>query len=182
MAKLISGQLVPGDDYGLLCSAIGIHLLDFDLFRAPAHAGQPLWCFEMRDADTPAVRLGQELALHLVEMRKADRQRECLPPALADWIILFEHWQEEDLMATIADGPVLKARDKLKQLSADTEARRLAFVREEGLEQGRKEGEDQALRTTAVNLIRHSDLDDAAIAAATGLTTAEIAALRKARP
>ncbi len=128
-----------------------LDLLDFDLFRGPDHADQALWCFEMRDADRPSVRLGQELSLYLVEMRKADRQRDRLPPTLADWIILFEHWQEEALMATITDEAVLKARDKLGRLSADAETRRLAFVRERALldeasllkdarEEGREEG------------------------------------------
>jgi predicted transposase/invertase (TIGR01784 family) len=189
LAKLISNQLLAGDDYGLLCPAIGIHLLDFDLFRDPRHAQQALWCFEMRDADTPTVTLGQEMALYLIEMKKADRIRERLPPALAAWITLFEHWQEDDLMATITHEPVRKARDKLVTLSADAETRRLAFVRERALldeasllkdarEEGREEGKDAARRETALNLIRQSSLDDAAIAAATGLDATAVAALR----
>ena len=70
---------------------------------------------------------------HLVELPKADRQRHLLPAALADWIILFKHWQEEHLMATITDEAVRKASAKLEALSADAEARRLAFVRERAL-------------------------------------------------
>ncbi len=197
LAKLISNQLLAGDDYGLLCPAIGIHLLDFDLFRDPEHADQATWCFEMRDADTPAVTLGQEMALYLIEMKKADRIRERLPAPLAAWITLFEHWQEDDLMATITHEPVRKARDKLAALSADAETRRLAFVREralldeasllkdareegreEGREAGREEGMDAARRETAVNLIQQSNLNDVAIAAATGLEPAAVAALR----
>jgi hypothetical protein len=105
-------------------------------------------------------------------------------------------------MNQIADEPVRAAFDKLKTLSADTEARRLAFVREralhdeasllkdardEGREEGRKEGleigwdqgQAAALRQTATNLIRATALDDAAIAAITGLEVAEIGALRE---
>ncbi len=95
-----------------------------------------------------------------VEMKKADRLRDRLPPALADWIVLFEHWHEEHFMATITDSAVLKARDKLEALSADAEARRLAFVRERALldeasllKDARGEGEKAALRRTAANLI-----------------------------
>ena len=61
-------------------------------------------------------------------------------------------------MSTITDEPALAAYDKLKSVSADAEARRLAFVREralhdeasllqdareEGREQGREEGREE---------------------------------------
>ncbi len=182
--------------YGELQPAIGIHLLDFDLFQDLAHQDQALWCFEMRDAARPTVTLGQELQLNLIELRKADRLQQTAG-ALGAWITLFEHWQEEDTMAQIVDPPVRAALDKRKTLSADAEARRPAFVREralrdersllkdaweegreEGLEAGREEGR-AALRLTAINLIRGTDLSDAAIAAITGLGVDELAALRR---
>ena len=146
----------------------------------------------MRDAARPAVTLGQELQLNLIELRKADRLQQTAG-ALGAWITLFEHWQEEDTMAQIVDPPVRAALDKLKTLSADAEARRLAFVREralrdersllkdareEGLEAGREEGR-AALRLTAINLIHGTDLSDAAIAAITGLGVDDLAALRR---
>lgn len=78
--------LDPKNNYSLPCPAIGIDLLKFDLFRDLQHAEQALCCFEMRDADTPEVRLGEEMALHMLEMRKADRTFERLPPSLATWL------------------------------------------------------------------------------------------------
>jgi hypothetical protein len=54
----------PRDAYERLCPVVGIHLLDFDLFRAQEHRGQAVWCFEMRDLDTPNVCLGDELQLN----------------------------------------------------------------------------------------------------------------------
>lgn len=86
----------------------------------------------MRDRDTPSVRLGEELQLHVVELRKAELLGQ-LPSALSAWITLFEHWQEEHTMSAITDEPTRRAYDKLKALSADDEARRLAFVRERAL-------------------------------------------------
>jgi hypothetical protein len=62
--------------------------------------------------------------LHLIELRKADRLR-LAPALLAAWITLFEHWQEDDTMSQLTDKPVRAAFDKLKHLSADTEARRV---------------------------------------------------------
>ena len=148
----------------------------------------------MRDAERPAVTLGQELQLNLIELRKADRLQQT-GGALGAWITLFEHWQEEETMSRIADPPVRAALDKLKTLSADAEARRLAFVREralhdevsllkdareEGRDLGREEGRTETLRLMAVNLIRGTGLDDAAIAAITGLSVDDLAALRRA--
>ena len=89
-------------------------------------------------------------------------------------------------MSQIADEPVRAALDKLKHLSADAETRRLAFVRERALrdersllKDAREEGKAEALRQTAINLIRASGLDDATIAAATGLSVNDIGALRQ---
>jgi len=141
----------------------------------------------MRDAETPTVTLGQELQLHLIELRKADRLQRATG-ALGAWIALFEHWQEDHTMSQTANEPVRAALDKLKHLSADAETRRLAFVRERALrdersllKDARKEGRAEALRQTrtAINLIRSSDLDDAAIAAATGLSVTDIGDLRQ---
>ena len=109
-------------------------------------------------------------------------------------------------MSQIANEPVRAALDKLRHLSADAETRRLAFVREralhdersllkdareegreqgreegraEGREEGKEQGKTEALRQTASNLIRSSRLDDATIAAATGLTVTNISGLRQ---
>ncbi len=193
LARLIGGQLVSGDDYAELKPAVGIHLLDFDLFTDPAHQDQAVWCFEMRDADRPAVALGQEMQLNLIELRKADRLPH--PPGpLSDWITLYRHWQEEQTMSQIQDPSVLAAFDRLQALSADAETRRLAFVRERALrdersllrearEDGRKEGRDEgrteALTETARNLVRTTTLDDSTIAAATGLPITVVTALRQ---
>jgi len=94
-------------------------------------------------------------------------------------------------MSRIADPPVRAALDKLRTLSADAEARRLAFVRERALhdevsllkdarEEGWEAGRTETLRLTAINLIRGTDLDDTAIAAITGLSVDDLALLRRA--
>ena len=74
---------------------------------------------------------------------------------LADWVAYFEHWQEDSVMSAITHKPIQQALQHLQDLSADEEARRLAFVREralrdekselrvarqEGREEGRQEG------------------------------------------
>jgi hypothetical protein len=113
--------------------AVGIHLLDFDLFTASeAQRNQATWRFEMRDERQPEVSLGNSLQLNLIELKKADQLGSCQGP-LAAWVMFFEHWREELKMATIAHEPVLQAMNRIRRLSADEEAQRLAFVRERAL-------------------------------------------------
>ncbi len=86
----------------------------------------------MRDSVLPEVKLGDELQLNIIELRKADRLHVC-SESLQVLITFFEHWQEEHIMANIDYEPVQQAMEKLKQLSADEETRRMAFVREKAL-------------------------------------------------
>ncbi|MTW19876.1 Rpn family recombination-promoting nuclease/putative transposase [Allochromatium palmeri] len=161
LARTLSRQLGTGEDYDELRAVVGIHLLDFDLFTAtPAQKAQALWRFEMRDRDQPTVTLGNVLQLNLIELRKADRLGLGSGP-LSGWVTFFEHWREEQRMATIDHAPIQDALSRVRQLSADEEARRLAFVREralrdevsflkearqEGFQQGRQEGRQEGLQ------------------------------------
>ena len=70
--------------------------------------------------------------MNLVELNKADRLR-LSPGPLRAWITFFKHWQEDLTMAAIDHQPVQHAMNRIRQLSADEEARRLAFVRERAL-------------------------------------------------
>ncbi|THF65698.1 Rpn family recombination-promoting nuclease/putative transposase [Pseudothauera nasutitermitis] len=157
LARLLAGQLNGGEDYTRLKPVIGIHLLDFTLFDEPAQAH---WCFELRDRRQPRILLGEELQLNVLELPKADRLLAHSHGVLADWVTWFEHWQEDDRMRHITHEPVLQAQDYLDALSANDEARRLAFVREralrdektelkvareEGLAKGRMEGQSAVL-------------------------------------
>jgi hypothetical protein len=58
LARMPAGQSIAGDDDTEVKPAIGIRLLDFDLFEAPGQAHQALWRFEMRDGKTPTVTPG----------------------------------------------------------------------------------------------------------------------------
>jgi predicted transposase/invertase (TIGR01784 family) len=56
LARTFVQPLRAGGEYETLKSAIGIHLLDFELFPDPTQAH---WCFEMRDRHQPSVTLGR---------------------------------------------------------------------------------------------------------------------------
>ncbi|MED5296059.1 Rpn family recombination-promoting nuclease/putative transposase [Salinicola sp. LHM] len=197
LARTLGSQLSAGEDYQELRATVGLHLLDFDLFTATnAERQQAIWRFEMRDERQPSISLGNILQMNLIELNKADRLG--LPEGpLCAWITFFKHWQEELTMANIAHEPVKKAMSRIRELSADEEARRLAFVREralrdevsllndakrEGLEEGEKlglnKGERLGVEKTARNLITLGVLSDEQIAEATGLTVADVEGLR----
>jgi len=133
LARTLGSQLSAGEDYQELRASVGLHLLDFDLFMGTeAERKQAIWRFEMRDERQPDVSLGNILQMNLIELNKADRLG--LPEGpLRAWITFFKHWQEELTMANVAHEPVKKAMSRIRELSADEETRRLAFVRERAL-------------------------------------------------
>lgn len=160
LARTLSEQIQRGQDYELLKPAIAIHFLAHDLFDDP---GQADWRFELRDRRQPAIRLGQELQLHIIELPKADRLG-CLPAALSAWVACFQHGWEEASMKDITHEPVREAVGRLKVLTMDEDARWRAYAREkaiadnaaalayatrtgveQGLEQGRRQGESALL-------------------------------------
>ena len=132
LAHALTGQLGGGQDYHLLKGAIGIHLLDFELFDGPGQQNQAIWCFEMRDRQQPSIKLGDELQLNIIEMRKADRLK-LAPPELADLLTFFEHWKEESIMSQIESAPIQQALAQLKALSADAATREIAWNRQRAL-------------------------------------------------
>ena len=124
------------------------------------------------------------MQMNLVEFTKADRLGLTSGPLRA-WITFFKHWQEELIMAKFTHEPVQQAMNRLRELSADAETRRLAFVRERALHDevsllndAKREGREEAREEFARNLIAMNLLTDEQIATASGLTEAQIKALR----
>ena len=189
LARTVGLQLSIGEDYHELRASIGLHLLDFDLFTdSEAERQQAIWRFEMRDETQPAISLGNILQMNLIELNKADRLG--LPEGpLRAWITFFKHWQEELTMANLKHEPVKKAMSRIRELSADEEARRLAFVRERALRdevsflndaetRGRQEGQHEAREEAARNLISRTEMDDQTVAEIAGLDVNEVSVLR----
>ncbi len=145
LAKTLAGQLKSGEPYVALKPVIGIHLLGYDLF---SNQEQAIWCFEMRDRNTPHVRLGSELQLNILELDKADRlakagklpqQANPASTALNAWVQYFQHWKEDNIMNQIAHPPVQDAIEQLKSLSSNEETRYLVERRERALKTERTE-------------------------------------------
>jgi predicted transposase/invertase (TIGR01784 family) len=169
LASTLAKQLSQGQNYDLIKPVIGIHLLDFDLFAAPAQMQQAHWCFELRDRWQPATRLGAELELNIIELAKADRLHKAGAQGLNAWVTFFEHWKEDSTMSQLTYPPVQQALEVLKDLSADDETQRKAFVREralrdeisklasarmEGLQEGEKRGKQEGLQEAKTKMIQ----------------------------
>jgi predicted transposase/invertase (TIGR01784 family) len=163
LAHALIGQLGGGQDYHLLKGVIGIHLLDYELFNGPEQQTQAVWCFEMRDRLQPDVKLGDELQLNIIEMRKADRLK-LASHELADLLTFFEHWQEETTMNQMTSAPIQQAMAQLRALSADTATRQTAWNRERALiseiterraerEEGRQEGRQEGTLETKITML-----------------------------
>ena len=163
LAKLLSQELKAGQDYSEAKPVIAIHLVDFELFTADdPQQGQAHWHFEFRDRRQPAVRLGDQLELHLIELPKADRLGLAAHQEadLAAWVSFLKHWQDEGRMSSLNSPAVDEAMQELKRISADEDERYRALAREralsdavtdrnaarrEGLEEGKLEGEAAVL-------------------------------------
>lgn len=185
LARTLGTQLNAGDDYQELRASVGLHLLDFDLFtESESERQQAVWRFEMRDEAQPNISLGNILQMNLIELNKADHLG--LPEGpLRAWITFFKHWQEELTMANVEHEPVKKAMSRIRELSADEEARRLAFVRERALRDevsllndAKTEGQREARQEMARNLINRTEMNDQMIAEIAGLAVEEVSALR----
>lgn len=96
-----------------------------------------------------------QFQLHVLELRKLDRQRGELTGTLRDWILWFRHWHEDGIMNDIRHPPIHKASEQLQRLSNDEEtwwqalARRrvildeasfMASARREGVQDGIEQG------------------------------------------
>lgn len=95
LGRLYGTQLESGQDYGRLMPVIGIHFLDYEHFAAYPDLH---FCFELREAQRPELRLTHDLALHLFELPKLNRQGA---PAvwgdpLWEWLHFLNSAHQED--------------------------------------------------------------------------------------
>ncbi|MCO7636785.1 Rpn family recombination-promoting nuclease/putative transposase [Pseudomonas sp. S 311-6] len=128
LARNLSDQLQHGRDYRHLRPAIGISLLDHELF--PDYPQQADWHFTLRDTRHPGVQLGQAMQVHIIELPKAERLHG-YPSALPDWVACLRHNLDDDRMSQITHPPVQDALKHLQGMYSD-EALRLAAERRFG--------------------------------------------------
>ncbi|MCP4351492.1 MAG: hypothetical protein GY795_39000 [Desulfobacterales bacterium] len=123
-----------------------------------------------RDFRYPKLRLTDDFALYIFELRKFEKKRKAgliSGDNTGDWLYFFNHACEEGdkSMITHYKNPAIhKAFNILETLSADDEVRRLAEMRERALKneiselaaakrEGREEGRELEKKDTAKKLI-----------------------------
>ena len=93
--------------------------------------------FGLRDERHPALRLTDDLSLHIFELPKVGGKDHVGPRegSLSEWLHFFNHAHEEDetMRAHYKNPMIHKAFGILEQLSADEETRLRAEMRERAL-------------------------------------------------
>ncbi len=195
--KSYSSQVVEGQSYRLLADVIAVTLTDFVMFKeAPGVVNS----FKLRGEEGGLYI--DDLQLIFAELPKFNKDETPLSRVLDRWFYFLRH--ASDLKAvpkTLDTEPALRHalkianRAGLSQEELDIQEKREMFIRdqraaltlawsqgqEQGLKQGREEGREQGEQTARLNIARQlpAAMDDAGMAAATGLGIDVIRQLRR---
>jgi predicted transposase/invertase (TIGR01784 family) len=156
-ARTFVDQLAEGENYGKLRSVIGVHILDFALFREPEDLERAQWRFGMLTHHEPRRALDTQLELNFLELPKLKDRKglEKTNKPLYDWSVFFSDVNNGAAMERISHPEAKEAFEILKSMSATAQERqeaerRIRYVREvnaikdyhwdEGRAQGKAEG------------------------------------------
>jgi predicted transposase/invertase (TIGR01784 family) len=199
-SKLFSGQLEVSEKYHQLKKTISISILDFRLFDKD----ERYWRKSHLTDDETGERITDLLEMQFIELNKM-RQFDRESP-ITFWLEFFKDPYSERVRALCDYVPEIKeAKEMYEKAKSDPKIREMILAREknirdynndiscakdegraegkaegiaEGIAEGKAEGELKGKRETAVNLLSMG-LGTEQIAQATGLSVAEIEALRK---
>lgn len=195
--KAYAGQIASGDDYRLLTDVIALTITDFTMF-----ADQPgiVSKFKLR-ADNGAI-YSHDLELVFAELPKFSKQETELGDIQDKWFYFMKCAEDLSLIPAplAAELPIKHAFDianraGLTREEEEAQTRREIFIQDqrgvqekanervaqalvEGKAKGQEEGERTASLRIAISLLPL--MDDATVAAVTGLSIAEISQLRAA--
>ena len=198
-AKLISEQVKDGENYDKIRQVISILITDDKFIKQSSRYHHR---FTLYDADA-GVEFTDLLEVHSVELPKLPEDVD--GTKLYDWACFIRADTEEELDNISKRNPEIeRAANKLREISADKEARKLyerrlkalrdkamfereaenrgrEEGREEGLQEGRQEGRQEGVQNTllALTLLKQSKSVEE-IKTATGLSQTEIEELRSA--
>jgi predicted transposase/invertase (TIGR01784 family) len=203
-AKQYANQLQRGEDYHLLNPVIALTLVDFSLFDdISSHISR----FQLIEKET-LVKYTDDVELVFIELPKFTKTEEQLNSIEDKWIYFIQKAGNLNAIPQSLNEPcIVDAFERINEAALTPEElelqqKRHAFIqiqrtglelaeergeargieigielgREEGIELGKQEGELNAKLAIARNLL--DVLDDATIAHKTGLTLAQVAALR----
>jgi predicted transposase/invertase (TIGR01784 family) len=194
--KTYAAQLDSGERYRELTDVIAITITDFIMFpERPGIVSQ----FQLRAEDGGLY--SDDLALVFAELPKFNKTEDQLHSIQDKWFYFLQQARsfDHEPAALATEAPIHHAlsianRAGLSREELDAQEKREIFIgdqrnahdkalnrgRAEGHEKGRQEGRAEGKHEAALSIARQllPLLDDAAIAAATGLSQAEVAALR----
>ena len=182
-AKLIAEQVGSGDDYEAIKKVITILITDENLIEASRKYHHR---FTLYDADA-GVEFSDILEIHTLELGKLPKNTD--DTELYDWAKFIDAETEEELVVIEQRNPTIKkAIVKLRELSADEEARSLYERREKArrdrameMRWARKQGVQEGKIETARNAFQMGmSIDD--IIKLTGLVREEIERIRSEKP
>ncbi len=181
-SKLYSGQLQEGQSYKVLKKCVTINILNYSFLPNNQYHNVFHLC-----EDRSGISLIDDMELHFLELTKLDDHAAPIKSGgLVNWLLFLKGVDKSNWEVLTINEPVLKkAMDTLEFLSQDAEARRLYEDRQKYLhdeasmiEGALAEGEKRKASQIALELLRLG-VDTGIIAKASGLTEAEISALKR---
>lgn len=191
--KTYASQIHKGEDYRMLTDVIALTITDFTLF--PERDGV-IHKFKLRAEDGDIY--SDDLELVFAELPKFTKSEPELVSIQDKWFYFLQHAEDLTMVPAVMenDAPLLQAFDianraGMTEEEMDMQERREMFIQDQrgaiekalevgearGEARGRLEGKLESVRQIAVSLL--PVLDDAGIAAATGLGLEAVRALRE---
>jgi predicted transposase/invertase (TIGR01784 family) len=185
-AKAYSIQLSQGDQYKLLNPVIALTITDFTMF---SEFDAVISRFVLKEKDYLVDYPSCDLELVFVELPKFQKTLEQIETLTEKWMYFLQHTRElEAIPETMGNVPAIRQafevanqanlnRDELEELEHQS-----IFIQDQrnavslANKQGREEGALSMQKTIAMNLL--STMDNNAIAQMTGLSLADVEALR----
>jgi predicted transposase/invertase (TIGR01784 family) len=189
-AKAYSIQLSQGDQYKLLNPVIALTITDFTMF---SEFDAVISRFVLKEKDYLVDYPSCDLELVFVELPKFQKTLEQIDTLTEKWMYFLQHTRElETIPETMGNVPAIRQafevanqanlnRDELEELEHQSifiqdQRNAVSFANKQGREKGREEGALSMQKTIAMNLL--TTMDNAAIAQITGLSLADVEALR----
>jgi predicted transposase/invertase (TIGR01784 family) len=189
-AKAYSIQLSQGDQYKLLNPVIALTITDFTMF---SEFDAVISRFILKEKDYLVDYPSCDLELVFVELPKFQKTLEQIDTLTEKWMYFLQHTRElETIPETMGNVPAIRQafevanqanlnRDELEELEHQSifiqdQRNAISLANKQGREEGREEGASSMQKTIAMNLL--STMDNAAIAQMTGLSLADVEALR----
>jgi predicted transposase/invertase (TIGR01784 family) len=189
-AKAYSIQLSQGDQYKLLNPVIALTITDFTMF---SEFDAVISRFILKEKDYLVDYPSCDLELVFVELPKFQKTLEQIDTLTEKWMYFLQHTRElETIPETMGNVPAIRQafevanqanlnRDELEELEHQSifiqdQRNAISLANKQGREEGREEGASSMQKTIAMNLL--STMDNTAIAQMTGLSLADVEALR----